>query len=83
MHARIFWEHIERYRFAKGFVSGRRVLDIACGEGYGAGALVKAGAASLTAVDISNEACKHARGKYGVDARLGDAQAIPAPRSIN
>lgn len=42
-HARIFWEHIARYRFAKDFVSGKRVLDIACGEGYGAAALVKAG----------------------------------------
>ena len=43
-HARIFWEHIARYRFAKEFVTGKRVLDIACGEGYGAAALAKAGA---------------------------------------
>ena len=35
-HARVFWEHVERYRFAKNFVQGKRVLDIACGEGYGA-----------------------------------------------
>ena len=34
-HARVFWEHIERYRFAKDYVRGKRVLDIACGEGYG------------------------------------------------
>ena len=24
-HARIFWEHVARYRFAKDFVSGKRV----------------------------------------------------------
>ena len=30
-HARIFWEHIARYRFAKDFVRGKRTLDIACG----------------------------------------------------
>ncbi len=46
-HARIFWEHVGRYRFAKDFVRGQRVLDIACGEGYGAAALAKAGAATM------------------------------------
>ena len=33
-HARIFWEHLARYRFAKDFVRGKRTLDIACGEGW-------------------------------------------------
>ncbi len=83
-HARIFWEHVARYRFAKDFVSGKRVLDIACGEGYGAAAFVKAGASSVIGVDISSEACQQARRKYGLDARVGDAQAIPLPdRSID
>jgi SAM-dependent methyltransferase len=78
-HARVFWEHIARYRFAKEYVRGKRVLDIACGEGYGAAALVKTGAASVIGVDISPEICTHARQKYGLDARAGDAQAIPLP----
>jgi SAM-dependent methyltransferase len=83
-HARIFWEHIGRYRFAKDFVLGKRVLDIACGEGYGAAALAKAGAATVIGIDISREVCEHARGKYGLDARPGNAQAIPLPdRSID
>ncbi len=83
-HGRIFWEHIARYRFAKDFARGKRVLDIACGEGYGASALAKAGAASVVGVDISNEVCDHARSKYGIDARTGDAQAIPLPdRSLD
>jgi ubiquinone/menaquinone biosynthesis C-methylase UbiE len=76
-HARIFWEHIARYRFAKDFVNGKRVLDIACGEGYGAAALAKAGAASVVGVDLSAEICEHARRKYGLDARPGDALSIP------
>jgi 2-polyprenyl-3-methyl-5-hydroxy-6-metoxy-1,4-benzoquinol methylase len=76
-HARIFWEHIGRYRFAKQFVQGKRVLDIACGEGYGAAGLAKAGAASVVGVDISPEACETARQKYGLDARAGNAQSIP------
>ncbi len=83
-HARIFWEHIERYRFAREFVAGKRVLDVACGEGYGAAALGRAGAVSVIGVDISVETCAHARQKYGLDARPGDAQAIPLPdRSID
>jgi SAM-dependent methyltransferase len=83
-HARIFWEHIGRYRFAKDFVRGKRVLDIACGEGYGAAALAKAGATAVVGVDVSTEVCDHARRKYGLDARAGDALAIPLPdRSID
>ena len=83
-HARIFWEHVARYRFAKDFVRGKRVLDIACGEGYGASSLAKAGAASVVGVDIADDVCEHARRKYGIDARTGDAQAIPLPdRSID
>jgi ubiquinone/menaquinone biosynthesis C-methylase UbiE len=76
-HARVFWEHIARYRFAKEFVRGKRVLDLACGEGYGAAALKKAGAVSVTGIDNSKEICEHARRKYGLDARLGDAHTIP------
>lgn len=72
-----FWEHIYRYRFATQFVKGKRVLDIACGEGYGTYGLQKAGAVSVVGVDIAQEAVDHARKKYGIDARLGDALAIP------
>ena len=74
-----FWEHIYRYRFALPFVKGKRVLDIACGEGYGSAALQKAGAASVIGVDISPETCAHAHRKYGIDARVGDATKIPLP----
>jgi ubiquinone/menaquinone biosynthesis C-methylase UbiE len=81
---RIFWEHIGRYRFARGFARGKRTLDIACGEGYGAASLVKAGASSVVGVDISPEACEQARSKYGLDIRLGNALAIPLPdRSVD
>jgi SAM-dependent methyltransferase len=78
-HARTFWEHIARYRFAQDFVRGKRVLDIACGEGYGAAALARAGASRVVGVDISADVCEHARRKYDLDARPGDALAIPVP----
>lgn len=72
-----FWEHVYRYAFACRFVAGKRVLDVACGEGYGAAALRAVGAANVIGVDISSEACDHARRKYGIDARLGSAEQIP------
>jgi SAM-dependent methyltransferase len=72
-----FWEHIYRYRFASRFAPGRSVLDIACGEGYGTAALLKAGATKVIGVDISQEACDYAKQKYNVETRLGSAEAIP------
>src|SRR6266576_1247061 len=62
-----FWEHIYRYRFATRYVRNKRVLDIACGEGYGSFGLLRAGSASVVGVDISEEACANARQKYGID----------------
>ena len=31
----IWYEHWHRYAFARRLVQGKRVLDAACGEGYG------------------------------------------------
>jgi SAM-dependent methyltransferase len=75
----VFWEHVYRYKFAAGFVRARRVLDVACGEGYGTAALAACGAASVIGVDVSAAACAHARARYGVDARVGRAEALPLP----
>jgi 2-polyprenyl-3-methyl-5-hydroxy-6-metoxy-1,4-benzoquinol methylase len=74
-----FWQHILRYRFALQFAVGKRVLDIACGEGYGSAALLRGGAQSVVGVDIDATAVEHARERYGIDARQGDAVAIPLP----
>ena len=35
VHRTLACEHWHRYLFATQFVAGKRVLDIACGEGYG------------------------------------------------
>ena len=77
--AATFWEHIYRYRFARNFIRGKDVLDIACGEGYGTAAMMKAGAKSVIGIDISEETCAHARQKYAVDVRCGSALEIPLP----
>lgn len=57
------YEHWHRYAFAQPLAAGRRVLDVACGEGYGA-ALLAGTAASVLGVDCAAEAVAHARARY-------------------
>ena len=59
--------HITRYLLAKNYCDGRRVLDIACGEGYGSRLLKDWGAAEVYGVDISEEALSHARLNFAGD----------------
>ncbi|MEO6065626.1 MAG: class I SAM-dependent methyltransferase [Lysobacterales bacterium] len=59
----IWYEHFHRYAFAWPAARGRRVLDAACGEGYGS-ALLAATAASVLGVDISETTVAHARERY-------------------
>lgn len=72
-----FWEHVFRYKFALKYAKNKIVLDIASGEGYGTAALAAAGANNVIGIDISEEACEHARRKYGLDYRVGNAEVIP------
>ena len=60
----IAYEHWHRYAFARQFVAGKRVLDAACGEGYGS-ALLASVAASVVGVDIDAPAVAHAAERYG------------------
>lgn len=48
--------HICRYLPAKEMVAGKKVLDIACGEGLGVGHLLEWGAAEIVGVDLSQTA---------------------------
>jgi SAM-dependent methyltransferase len=78
----IWYEHWHRYAFALDLAKGRRVLDAACGEGYGSHLLASV-ATSVHGVDISAQAIGHARARYG-DARniefcIGDAAALDFP----
>ncbi len=80
-HGSTFWEHVARYEFAAARSNGKDVLDIACGEGYGAAAMVDSGARSVVGVDVDPAACDHARSRYGIRAIVGSAESIPLPDS--
>ncbi|HET6604090.1 MAG TPA: class I SAM-dependent methyltransferase [Xanthomonadaceae bacterium] len=58
------YEHWHRYALAAGLARGRRVLDAACGEGYGSAMLARAGAASVLGVDLSAATVAHASARY-------------------
>lgn len=74
-------EHYHRYFFARQFAAGKDVLDMACGEGYGADILGQK-AKSVTGVDISGEAVAHAVKTYArpnLAFLEGGADNIPLP----
>ena len=71
----IWIEHWHRYHFAARWVAGKRVLDVACGEGYGSERLARE-AAHVTGVDISEAAIAHAREAY---ASRGNLEFACAP----
>jgi 2-polyprenyl-3-methyl-5-hydroxy-6-metoxy-1,4-benzoquinol methylase len=76
-------EHLHRYALAQGLVSGKSVLDIACGEGYGTNLLSQV-AQTVVGVDISEETVQHAQSKYkksNLAFRAGRADKILAEDS--
>ena len=70
----IWVEHWHRYHFASRFATGKRVVDAACGEGYGSALLART-AASVTGADLSAEAIAHARATYAGVANLSFVEA--------
>ena len=59
--------HLNRYLIAKPYVCGKRVLDVACGEGYGSRLLKEWGAAEVIGLDISEEAVGTATRLFGCE----------------
>ena len=77
--ASIGYEHVHRYAYATQFVQNKRVLDLACGEGYGSYLLAKT-AKSVAGIDIDNNTIKHARNKYikqNLEFRVGSITEVP------
>jgi ubiquinone/menaquinone biosynthesis C-methylase UbiE len=58
-----YFEHLKRYYFAMTLAGGKKVLDAACGTGYGSNILALT-AKQVTGIDISREAIAYAKAKY-------------------
>jgi SAM-dependent methyltransferase len=56
--------HLSRYQFARDYAANKRVLDAACGTGYGS-ALIAEVASGVEGVDISDSTIEWARKVYG------------------
>jgi SAM-dependent methyltransferase len=56
--------HVERYEFASKHVTGKLVVDCACGTGYGSALLARAGAREVVGVDIDGPAIAFARANH-------------------
>jgi 2-polyprenyl-3-methyl-5-hydroxy-6-metoxy-1,4-benzoquinol methylase len=60
--------HLERYQFASRNIKPGRILDIACGVGYGCDLMLQLASDQITeiyCVDSSHEAIAYARQRYG------------------
>ena len=80
--------HLERYEFAARFLAAGRVLDIACGAGYGTRLLADraAGRCAVLGVDRSESAIDYARARYGgagVEFLAADALAFRDPEGFD
>lgn len=70
-------EHLVRYQLAAELARSRRVLDAACGEGYGTN-LLAAAALSATGVDLDEPTITHAKARYpDAEFVLGDVLHLP------
>jgi SAM-dependent methyltransferase len=82
-----YWyrRHLAVYEWIAARVAGARVLDMACGEGYGSGVLSRS-AASVVGVDGNPEALEHARLKYtrpGLSFEWGAVETYGEPASFD
>ncbi len=73
----------ERFRARRAFLlgqvhSGDRVLDLGCGDGAFAAALVSAGCA-VTMADVAQEALRRARGRAPAATAVGLDEGAPLP----
>jgi SAM-dependent methyltransferase len=82
--------YIERYTLLRlvGDVSGKSVIDLACGEGYYARELQRLGAKRVVGVDLSHEMialarAEEARFPLGIDYLVEDARSLDMPTQFD
>lgn len=80
----VYLKHVAMYEFARTRFGDKIILDLGCGEGYGASELART-ARWVVAADANFDAVAHAARRYS-DARLAfvvcDAQSLPFRSSV-
>lgn len=77
-----YQHHASRYQFARRFVANKKVLDMACGSGYGSKLMYDGGALEVQGCDLSQEAIDFANKNYSNDSikfQTMDASKISFP----
>ncbi len=71
-------EHLQRYQYAKKYTQNKKVLDIACGSGYGSYIIAnEGGAAEVVGVDLDKDSIRYANHRFpsrNIKRIVGDAQ---------
>ena len=79
LHKSEYPDHWERYEFAATFVEGKKVIDIACGPGYGT-ALLSTKSGNITiGLDVDEEVVEGATKNYGHMAEFKKADGYTWP----
>lgn len=79
LNGQIAYEHMHRYVAVRSLCSGKCVLDVASGEGYGS-ALLASVATSVVGIDVDEESVEHARDAYpltNLRFEMSNATALP------
>lgn len=80
-------QHFGRYQWVSERLRGKRVIDAACGTGYGSFALAKAGAGEVIGFDVAAEAVEEASSTYpapNLKFVVADIRDLPiAPASVD
>jgi SAM-dependent methyltransferase len=77
-------EHQARYEFASRFVKDKIVIDCACGTGVGTSLYLEAGAAEVSAFDVSESAVAETAARCNsprVRVQVADALQLPLPEA--
>ncbi len=82
----MIYEHVHRYAIGTRLAAGKRVLDVACGEGYGANLLART-ASTVVGIDLDEATIEHANRKYrrqNLQFLVGSCEELPfESRSID
>lgn len=75
-----YFDHVRRYLLAQQYVGGRRVLEIACGTGYGGEILRQGSAQQVIGIDLSLDALRYTMSQWPYSQVIqGDAGCLPLP----